>query len=416
MKRTLISLLCFVAINFAFGQRNFTGETADVTESINISLDEINQMFTPSDVNISNLKSGEVLKTFNVTFEDVPENAKTAIYHALAIWETQISSSTQINVTVKWESLPDNQLGNGKPALFYRNFKGTPIANVFYPVALVEKIQSKEFNNPADPDIICSFNKNKQWYLGTNGNTPADKYDLVTAVLHEIGHGLGISGFFSNVNGVAQYSNSGNAPSVYDYFLFNDAKQRIADESNFPCPSIELTQQLTSNSLYLTKSAEIIPVAVYAPSNWINGVSIYHLKSTETDAEFMKAYAYKGEAIHNISEKMISVLSGIGWTVAATEVNHTTANNEVFNTSDINVYPNPCSGQLTFDCSNANSQSSVEIKITDLMGRIVYRESNCDIQYNPSYKIDLSAIQSGIYLASITDINNNTFTKRIIKQ
>lgn len=416
MKRTLILLLCIVAANFTYGQQDFIGETAEVTESINVPLNEVNSVFSPSGINSSNLKSGEILKTFNVNFENVPENAKAAIIHALAVWESQISSSVSINVTIKWENLPESQLGNGKPALFYRNFKGTPTANVFYPVALAEKIMQKEFNNPSDPDIVCTLNKNKQWYLGTNGNTPSDKYDLVTAVLHEIGHGLGISGFFSNVNGIAQYSNSSNAPSIYDYFLFNDFNQRIADESNFPCPSIELTQQLTSNSLYVTKSAEEVPVAVYAPSNWINGVSIYHLKSSETEPEFMKAYAYKGEALHKISNKMISVLSGIGWTVAATEEINTTANNEIINTSDINVYPNPCSGSLTFDCSNAENQSSVDIKITDLMGRIVYSEQNCDVQYNPAYKVDLSAIQSGIYLASITDLNNNTITKRIIKQ
>jgi hypothetical protein len=130
----------------------------------------------------------------------------------------------------------------------------------------------------------------------------------------------------------------------------------------------------------------------------------------------MKAYAYKGEAIHNISDRMVLVLSGIGWDETATEGINTAANDEIFNTSTINVYPNPCSGTLTFDCSNANNQSSVEIRITDLMGRVVYLESNCDVQLNPSHKVDLSVIQSGIYLASVTDMNNNTFTKRIIKQ
>jgi len=416
MKRTLISLLCFVAVNITFGQQNFTGEIAEVTESVNISLDEVNQVFTPSGVNFSNLKSGESLNTFNVTFLDVPETAKAAVIHALAIWETQISSPIAINVTVKWDNLPESQLGNGKPALFYRNFKGTPIANIFYPVALVEKILSKEFNNPDDADIICSFNKNKPWYLGTNGAGPADKYDLVTAVLHEIGHGLGISGFFTNVDGIAQFNNSSNSPAIYDYFLFNQNNQRIADKTNFACPSVELTQQLTSNSLYHTKSAEALAVPVYAPSSWINGVSIYHLKNTENNFEFMKAYAYKGEAIHNISDKMIAVLSGIGWNNTETAGISTAANDEIFNTSAINVYPNPCSSTLTFDCSNAENQSSVEIKITDLMGRIVYRESNCDVQFIPSYKVDLSAVQAGIYLASVTDTNNNTFTKRIIKQ
>lgn len=60
-------------------------------------------------------------------------------------------------------------------------------------------------------------------------------------------------------------------------------------------------------------------------------------------------------------------------------------------------------------------QSSVDVMISDLTGKIVYRENNFDAKYNQKLKVDLSAIKSGIYLASITDSNYNTITKRIIK-
>lgn len=415
MKRTLISLLYFMAVNITFGQQNFNVETADVYESVNISLEETNQIHVSSGVDVSNLKSGVSLGIFNVTFENVPENAKDAVYHALAIWETQITTTIPINVKIKWENLPENQLGNGKPGMFYRNFKGAPIPNVFYPVALVEKILSKEFNKTEDADIVCAFNQNKPWHFGINGSTPGDKYDFETAVLHEIGHGLGISGFFTNVDGIAQYSNSSNSPAIYDYIIFNQNNQRIADKTYFACPSTELTNQLTSNSLFFNKSATIESVPVYAPSNWITGISIYHLKSTDNTPILMKAFSYKGESIHKISEQLATVITNLGWNETKSQGINTATGNLLSNVSEINVYPNPCSGTLTFDCANTSSQTPVEIKISDLMGRVVYRESNIDVQFNP-YKVDLSALKAGIYLASVSDINNKTFTKRIIKQ
>jgi hypothetical protein len=404
-----------MAVNITFGQQKLNVETADVYESVNISLEETNQVSIPSGHEVSNLKSGATLNTFKVKFENVPENAKAAAYEALSIWEKQISTTVPINITIKWENLPDNQLGIGKAGLFYRNFTGAPLANVFYPVALVEKILSREFNKPDDADIICTFNQNKSWYFGTNGITPIDKYDFTTAVMHEVGHGLGISGFFTNVDGIAQYANSSNSPAIYDYIIFNQNNQRIADKTHFACPSVELTQQLTSNSLFLSKSASAGTVPVYAPSNWVTGVSIYHLKSADNTPILMKAFSYKGESIHKISEQLASVISSLGWNETKSVEINTAANNVLAKVPEISVYPNPCSTTLIFDCSKTENQLPVEIKISDLMGRVVYHESNCDVQFNP-YRVDLSALKAGVYLASVSDTNNKTFTKRIIKQ
>ncbi|HSO87414.1 MAG TPA: T9SS type A sorting domain-containing protein [Draconibacterium sp.] len=426
MKRTLISILCFVTIINAAGQQNYTEDFTDVQSPVNIALEEVNQVFTPPAVNNGSLKSGLTNESeIIVTYINFPEEAKMAFEYAVSIWEQNISSPVPINIHANWDDLSDNLLGHGKPSLFYRNFKGTPQANIYYPVALVEKITGKEYNSSTEADITCTFNKSKPWYFGTNGQTLETQYDFVTAVLHEIGHGLGISGFFIAENGIAKYSNSSNSPSVYDYFVFNTNQQRIADKTLFPSPSAELTKQLTSNSLvfnYSTETNETTDASIYAPSTWTNGVSIYHLIKTDNSVgspnELMNAHAYKGEAIHNPGVKTLHVLSEMGWSVksATTDQNVSTGNDEeLFASENLNIYPNPFSSNLTFECGNFNNQTSVDITITDLTGKIVYREKMTGIQYNPKLKVDLSAIKSGIYLASLTDENYKTITKRIIK-
>lgn len=426
MKRTLISILCILTIISASGQQNFTEDIAESQTPVNIGLEEVNQVFTPPVVIGENLKSGDVNRgNIIVTYVNFPEEAKKAFEYAISIWEQSIYSPVPIKVVANWEKLSGNVLGNGKPSLFYRNFKGAPQPNVYYPVALVEKITGKEYNKSSDADITCSFNKSMPWYFGTNGKTPVTQYDFVTAVLHEIGHGLGISGFFSTENGVAKYSNSSNSPSVYDYYVYNSNQQRVADQSLFPSPSAELTKQLTSNLLifnYSTETNEVLGASIYAPSTWANGISIYHLKktgaSTGTPNELMSAHAYKGEAIHNPGAKTLYVLSEIGWSVNSTinkEVASTRIDPEIFSEKNVNIYPNPFSNNLTFEYETISNQSSVDITITDLMGKTVFRQTMNDIQYNPKLKIDLSSIKPGIYLASLTDNNYKTISKRIIK-
>jgi hypothetical protein len=132
----------------------------------------------------------------------------------------------------------------------------------------------------------------------------------------------------------------------------------------------------------------------------------------------MNAYAYKGEAIHNPGAQTLYVLSQIGWSVNAMlteDFKKSAQDQEIFESENLNVYPNPFSGSLTFDCENISIQSSVDIIITDLMGSTIYRETMHDIQYNPKLRVDLSTIKPGIYLASLTDTNFKTITKRIIK-
>jgi hypothetical protein len=424
MKRTLISILCIFIVAGSFGQTESTMEVAYAQSSVNIASDEVNQSFTPPANMEVSLKSGQsaeakvVIRYFNF-----PNEAIVAFEYAISIWEKSLTSNLPIHIHAYWEELPYNQLASGKPALFYSNFKGAPKPDVFYPIALVEEITGKEYNGTDEADITCSFNKNKPWYFGTDGKTPDTQYDFVTSVLHEVGHGLGISGFFTAEEGVAKFNNKSNSPSIYDFFVFNSYNQRISDKSIFPVPSSELTAQLTSNSLFFNQTTEkniTKDISVYAPTNWLKGLSIYHFDIEKSgESELMCAHANKGQAIHNPGAQTLLVLAELGWTINEAMLienpEKSGFENDLAQNENLNVYPNPFSGTLTIDCENVNNQSSVEIKVTDLTGSTIYSETKYDTQFNPKVRVDLSGIKPGIYLASLTDSNLKTITKRIIK-
>ena len=70
------------------------------------------------------------------------------------------------------------------------------------------------------------------------------------------------------------------------------------------------------------------------------------------------------------------------------------------------IYPNPASEYLYIK----SDVEIKEIKISDLNGRII---NNLDFVDN---KIYVGALQAGIYLAKISDVNGNTTTEKIIKK
>ena len=109
-------------------------------------------------------------------------------------------------------------------------------------------------------------------------------------------------------------------------------------------------------------------------------------------------------------------VNGWGWAIDNLEIQKSaTVDNSALASGNVDIYPNPFSNNVNIDCNSLAANQSVEIMIMDMAGKTVYHETKIDIKYNPKLQLDLSSIRPGIYLASITDENYNTITKRIIK-
>ena len=322
MRRTFFIGLFFIVFYHVSGQDKMKERAIETESPINIASEEIRKSFTPPPASFNLLKSAtEKRAEFNVVFVNFPEEAKTAFLYAISIWENVISSSVPINILAEWETMDNNILAKCRPALNHINFDGALVPDVYYPVTLVEKLSGKEMNN-GEPDIICSFNKNMAWYFGTDGNTPTTKYDFSTAVLHEITHGIGFSGFLKAENSIGFFNNNNNLPSIFDYLIYNKSYQKLADKNVFTSPSNELMNQLTSDNLiyYCPKHSNVcenIIANLFAPTTWRDGSSIYHLNESDYGAEdengLMTPHLFKGEAIHTPGEKTIKILAKLGW-------------------------------------------------------------------------------------------------------
>jgi len=76
------------------------------------------------------------------------------------------------------------------------------------------------------------------------------------------------------------------------------------------------------------------------------------------------------------------------------------------------IYPNPTTGDF-FYVKNDKKIDISSLSIYDLTGKRVYHTNNFS-SLTTRKKINLSGINSGVYLVTISDTNNNSITKKII--
>ncbi len=258
--------------------------------------------------------------------------AQAAFQYAVDIWETQLTSSIPITVDAEWTALPSGVLGSAGATSLYRNFSGAPMSDTWYPVALAEKLANSDLNGGV-AEIHAQFNSAfSSWYFGTDGNTPSDKYDFASVVLHELGHGLGFFGSMivddgDSSNGdectgtanVGCWGNGSGFPFVYDQFTENGSGAALL---SFPQNSLELGAQLTSNDVFFdgpnTNAANSSqPAELYAPPSWQYGSSYSHLGEifNGTENALMTYSLSPGEANHDPGPVMRGMFADMGWTI-----------------------------------------------------------------------------------------------------
>lgn len=265
------------------------------------------------------LKSANVRKAkIEVSYVGFSAEAQQAFQYAVDIWQYLIYSPVPIRVKANWQSLSKGVLGSCGPSDYYKNFNSTEIWNSYYPVALVEKMLGEEVNSVGEFEIVASFNKDfTNWYFGTDGKTPANQYDFVSIVLHELAHGLGFSGFFYTDRGRGGYGTDGFA-AVFDQFVKNKENQKLVDTNLFANPSTKLNLSLTSGWLeFHTNLLENTLPRLYAPLTWDDGSSIYHLDDTSYSIgdpnSLMTPFSGTGEAIHDPGPLSLAILYEMGW-------------------------------------------------------------------------------------------------------
>ncbi len=316
MRRGLHFLLFFLSIGIVYAQQPMS---VKMKKPVICYASGINShSYVPPPKEYLNRRAAQVqTATIEVTFSaGFPANAQTAFNRAVVIWEALIYSPVPIKIQANWSTLAEGVLGSAIYWSAYANFPGAQKLNVYYPVALAEKMAGEELNDPADFEIFANFNANINWYNGT-GTPGVSQYDFETVVLHEIGHGLGFSSSF-NVDGTQGEVGAFDTtiPIIYDAFIVNGSNVNLVQ--GFNSPSTSLKTQLTSNNLKINISKTPVATAqLYAPVTYDGGSSISHLNESTylpgSNHALMTPAIGLREVNHDPGSLSLGILSDLGW-------------------------------------------------------------------------------------------------------
>ncbi|MFZ9926436.1 MAG: hypothetical protein ACO3FB_01440 [Candidatus Nanopelagicaceae bacterium] len=235
----------------------------------------------------------DVLSTFNVTFisesrQQWPEDAKKAFLRATKIWSYLFPSPVPIDVEAYWSPLEPGILGSARPGGargggYFQDFAGAPERKLWYPAALANAInRDKKDLDDLNPEITARFNSNSlyvSWYFGQDAKPGVRQYDFVTAVLHELGHGLGFISQETYNERLKTFSN--NNPTIFSGFVTNSSDRRLSDISN---TDTNFASYVTSDLFWIGENGKAAnqnsPIKLFTPTEYKSGSSVSHIDDT----------------------------------------------------------------------------------------------------------------------------------------
>lgn len=273
-----------------------------------------------------------------------------AFARAAAIWADRLEQTTaggaeiEIEVEATFDSITDgggnplcNQFGGVLGAAgasgFFSNF-GAGLANTWYPSALADHVSMMDID-PGFSDISAIFNADvdqtfclgtRAWYYGYDGNSGQD-IDLVSVVVHEIGHGLG----FSTVVDLASGAKPSGRDDVYMRWLEDHSTGKLypnmsnAERVTASTDTGDLHWRGPAVTAFVDDNAAVVfgdfltdgfdPVShhmeMYAPFPQEQGSSVSHFTTAAAPNQIMEPSLT--QSLHNL-ELTLALMSDIGWT------------------------------------------------------------------------------------------------------
>ena len=286
-----------------------------------IASDKPNKRFVPPSKTYQTWKTSnkQANATITVNYTGFNTEQKAAFQKAVDIWTAEISSTVTITIDAEWKSLGGNILAQCGATDYKTDFTGAPKSNTFYCIALAEALAGSDLNN-GQAEIEATFNTDytDYYYYGADGNCPADKYDFVSTVIHELCHGLGFLGTMQYTSGQGQWGAGYNIPMIFDHNIYNGNSQLLINTSNFANPSSDLGSQLVSDNLYFV-GQNAGNVKLYAPTTWSGGSSVYHVAESYngTTNSLMTYSGDPGDSQWNVGSVVQNVFKDIGWTLGS---------------------------------------------------------------------------------------------------
>lgn len=253
--------------------------------------------------------------TFDAT-HTAPPNVQAVVLAAAQKWDAALAttSSGPVEIAVIWKNLGSpSLLGSAGPNGLYSNAQ-LPSSSL-YPVGQVNTLLATDRNGSSNAEVIVNINSTSNWYIGTSGAPGSGQVDLLSVVLHEIGHGLGFIGSPRIGNHPGPEPTLDHPPFVYDESVTHNGQ-----------PLLQMANPnsvLESNNLRIDLSSSL-DAKLYAPGSWQDGSSFSHFDEATYGAgapgALMTPSIGSGQLERELDAAVLGVLAEIGWPMRVTAV------------------------------------------------------------------------------------------------
>lgn len=172
----------------------------------------------------------------------VGEQRRIVYQFAADLWGSTITTDIDVKVAASFAALTCDATSAvlGSAGTYWISYdENFPVPGGWYHQALANQLAGRNIIAEDSPDdyatapyeILSQFNSNlgqsnclagSGWYYGLDGNTPAGMISFLDVVMHEIGHGLGFSGFINkNTGALANYDGVPRS-DPYTHFAYDN--------------------------------------------------------------------------------------------------------------------------------------------------------------------------------------------------
>ena len=334
-------------------------------------------------ITVSSFRAYPQNATFQVDATGTTPAIDSAIKAATDTWSWYLVSGIPIKIKITYL----NMTTLGPLAITFPNgrldFTGTPKAGLWYPLSLANAITGIDHSD-GEYDMDIYMNSAKNWYTGLDGNPGAGQSDMISVVLHEIGHGLGFASL-AKVDSLGSFGQLTAAdyfplttsfpfpdlqgkPSVWDSFLEDGVSILLTDTASYPNPSINLSNAFSGNNVSfsgpLATTAWGTEPRVHAAGAFALGTSITHLNEITFPVSggdaLMTPFITAGTTTQDPGPVTLAILRDLGWMLAISPVKPASMDPMVV------VAPNPSSDYVRFI-----TPPGAVIRLFDLQGRSI---------------------------------------------
>ena len=109
---------------------------------------------------------------------------------------------------------------------------------------------------------------------------------------------------------------------------------------------------------------------------------------------------------------------GWGWAIDNFRIqgNLTGIKDELFSSSEFNIYPNPTNGDFTVRLNSGKNISQLKVTLVNILGKIVWSNNFDNLNDNSLINIQTGGLSSGIYLIRLSDGNYETVSRISIQK